>query len=263
MTQELRDRLVDIPDVNGNPRSEFPALFDAIAQHDGTVASNYERFFEWLALIGRGQTEPFHKLTRFRLEQHLVTAAAELTFVIKFPIWSLLRSRHQCDEYQPSYFARLGDFVPDRGRLKVFTTNYDLCIEDACRTQGIDVITGFQPNTGKWCPSLFRRKAPGINLYKLHSSLNWSPDLRNLEVGALIERYPLEWLNEPELILGPGPKLQHDDPFVTLYSEFHRALRRASVCVAIGYSFRDYHIQDPVRTASQRGMKVVDVNPSD
>ncbi len=78
----------------------------------------------------------------------------------------------------------------------------------------------------------------------------------------LVERYPPEWDKEPELLLGPGSKLQHDDPFVRLYSEFHIALRRAKVCVVIGYSFRDEHIKEPLREASRRGMTVIDVNPS-
>ena len=65
----------------------------------------------------------------------------------------------------------------------------------------------------------------------------------------------------PELLLGPGPKLQHDDPYVTLYAKFHQAIRRAKVCVAIGYRFRDNHIKEPIRIASCRGMKVIDINP--
>jgi NAD-dependent SIR2 family protein deacetylase len=264
LTEELRDRLPDVHDVNGNTRSEFPALFEAIAHHDDEVTRNYERFFEWLALMGQVQREPFCRLACSRLEPRLVTAAAELAFTIKLPIWRILRSRHQRAAYQPSYLARLGDFVSNKGRLKVFTTNYDLCIEDACRSQGIDVITGFEPNTGQWSPSLFRKQAPGINLYKLHGSLNWclSDDLEDLVNRPLVERYPPQWDKEPELLLGPGSKLQPDDPFVTLYSEFHRAIRRAKVCVAIGYSFRDIHIGEPLRVASHRGMTVVDVNPS-
>jgi hypothetical protein len=77
-----------------------------------------------------------------------------------------------------------------------------------------------------------------------------------------VEQYPPDWNKEPELLLGPGSKLQHDDPFVTLYSEFHEALRQASTCIAIGYSFNDSHIEVPIRQASGQGMRVIDVNPS-
>lgn len=264
LTKELRDRLPDVRDINGEQRAEFPDLFDALAEYEPEIRSNYESFFEWLTFLLQGQTGSFRKAVTFRLDQRLVDAVPYLVRSIKLPIWEILRSRHQCVAYQPSYFARLGDFLPEQGRLKVFTTNYDLCIEVACRSQGIDVITGFHPRTGQWSPSLFRSGASGINLYKLHGSLNWglSDDLEDLENRPLVERYPPQWDKEPELILGPGSKLQPDDPYAALYAEFHQAVRRAKVCVAVGYSFRDNHIEKPIRNASRRGMTVIDVNPS-
>jgi hypothetical protein len=143
----------------------------------------------------------------------------------------------------------------------VFTLNYDLCVEDACRAHGTNVITGFQPGNGGWSPLQFRTGNRGINLYKLHGSLNWGLDDKLIK-RRLVERYPPKWDKEPELLLGPGSKLQHDDPFVTLYSEFHKAVRRAGVCVVIGYSLRDDHIKEPLLEAGRRGMTVIDVNPS-
>ncbi len=261
LTTGLRERLPGLKDINGSTRAEFPALFDAIADHDGEVTKNYERFFEWLALMRQGQSDPFYKLVRFDLEQHLVTAAGELAWSIKGPIWEILRARHQGANYQPAYLAKLGDFLSARGRLKVFTLNYDLCVEDACSAQEIDVTTGFRPGGGRWTPSRFRAHTRGINLYKLHGSLNWTlgGDLSN---PRLVENYPAQWESEPELLLGPGSKLQHDEPFVTLYSAFHNALRRAKVCVAVGYSFRDGHIKEPLCEASRRGLTVIDVNPA-
>jgi hypothetical protein len=62
LTGELRHRLPDVHDINGRSRPEFPLLFETIAQHDEEVAKNYERFFEWLALMRQGQREPFCKL---------------------------------------------------------------------------------------------------------------------------------------------------------------------------------------------------------
>ena len=69
LTTGLRERLPGLKDINGSTRAEFPALFDAIADHDGEVTKNYERFFEWLALMRQGQSDPFYKLVRFDLEQ--------------------------------------------------------------------------------------------------------------------------------------------------------------------------------------------------
>ena len=120
LTEELRHRLPDVRDINGGSRPEFSLLFEAIAQHDDEVAKNYERFFEWIALMRQGQREPFCKLVSFKLEQHLVTAAEELAWGIKLPIWEILRSRHQSSTYQPRYFSRLGDFLPEQRAVSLF-----------------------------------------------------------------------------------------------------------------------------------------------
>lgn len=261
LTKELRNRLPGVRDINGNLRSEFADLFDALTEYDCEIRNNYERFFEWLMLLVRGQSGSFRHVVSFRLEQRLISAAPCLASSIKRPILEIMRSRHRSPAYQPGYYARLGAFLPPGRRLKVFTTNFDLCVEDACSIAGINVVTGFGGKGGRWTPSLFRPGTIGINLYKMHGSLNWvlSDDL---EDRRLVQRYPPDWNDEPDILLGPGSKLQHDDPFVTLYSQFHQALRRSKVCVTIGYSFSDHHIKAPVSDASRRGLTVIDVNPT-
>lgn len=264
LTKELRARLPDVRDINGEGGAEFSELFDALAAYEPEIEQNYERFFEWLIFLAKAQMGPFSKAVTFKLDKRFVDASYRLAWGIKKLVSDILSARHQCIEYSPGYFARLGDFMPGTGRLKVFTTNYDMCIEEGCRSQGIDVTTGFCPTSGQWRPSLFWNGTTSINVYKLHGSLNWglSDDLSNLPKRPLLEHYPPQWDKEPELILGPGSKLQPDDPYATLYAEFHRAIRQAKVCVAIGYSFRDEHIRKPIQCASGRGMVVIDVNPS-
>jgi hypothetical protein len=262
LTAELRERLPELRDMNCNTRKEFPALFDAIATHDPKVRNNYERFFEWLSFLHKAAHTPhFSKVTYLKLGQQLVAAVPYLEWSIKRPIVEIMYARHQSPMYEPSYYARLGAFLPAEGRLKVFTTNFDLCVEDACRARGINVITGFQAKGGRWSPSLFRTTGTGISLYKMHGSLSWGLN-DDLNDRRLVERCPPDWNREPDLLLGPGSKLQHDDPFVTLYSEFHKAIRRSKAIVAIGYSFSDAHIKGPISDASRRGLTVVDVNPA-
>lgn len=262
LTKELRDRLPHVRDINGKRHPEFLELFDALAEYEPEIRCNYERFFVWLSFLFQAQTGSFRKAVYFKLDERLVDAVPHLMWGIKQAILEFLRSRYQSDSYQPGYFAKLADLLPERGRLKAFTTNFDLCVEDGCRPHGIDVVTGFQSNTGRWSPSTFRNDVPGINLYKLHGSLSWCLN-DNLNDQFILERHPPEWdKDDPELLLGPGPKLQHDDPFVTLYAEFHRAIGDAKVLIAIGHSLRDDHIREPIRCANRRGMAVVEINPS-
>jgi SIR2-like domain len=261
LTAELKSCLQDVRDINGQQHPEFLELFDALAEYEPTIRANYERFFDWLSFLDRGQRYPFKEAINFNLEQRLLDAIPHLRWGIKQPFVEILQSRHKSDAYQPDYFARLGDFIPGRGRLKVFTTNFDLCIEDACRSHGIEVATGFQSDNGRWNPATFQRSVSGINLYKLHGSLNWSFN-DNPSDQFLFEQYPPEWNNEPELLLGPAPKLQYDDPFVTLYAEFHHAVGAAKALILIGHGLRDGHISEPIRRASSQGMAVVEINPS-
>lgn len=264
LTKELRCRLPSCRDINKKERPDFAQLFDTIAAHDPNVETNYERFFEWLVLLKDVQRNPFRNVIRVEMEPSFATVAGELAFVIKRLVYEILRSHQSEKSYDPGYFAGFRRFLPEHGCLKVFTLNYDLCVEDACRSAGIDLTTGFRKDTKRWDPSVFQSCDSGINLYKLHGSLSWVLDKldNNCPDRSLIEAETDHTVKEPELILGPGPKLQWDEPFLTLYYEFRKALRSAKLCVVVGYSFGDAHINDALCEASRRGLTVIDVNPS-
>lgn len=264
LTHELKKALPYLTDINGKTRDEFPKLFDAVVARDPKAEKNYEHFFACLELMTPGPEKPSRNLISFNLEEHLLQAVPDLACSIAKPIVEELRKCHL--DYQPGYLAKLGDFAPKEGRLKVFTLNYDLCVEKAFRGQDIDLTTGFCRATGRWAPELFDTTERGINLYKMHGSLNWTYD-DNLEDQRLIETYSssLEkrptWGRGPDLVLGPENKLQSDDPYVTLYYQFHRALWQAQVCVAVGFSYGDRHMTTPLLQAMQRGLTLVDVRP--
>lgn len=261
LTKELRCQLPLCRDINGKQRAEFAQLFCTIATYDPAINDNYERFFDWLMLLRRVQMDPFRNAIQTKIEPSLATTAGELAFVIKRPVYEILRALQSKASYGPGYFAGLGRFLPERGRLKVFTLNYDLCVEDACRSASIDLTTGFRKDTKRWDSSVFQSQNPGINLYKLHGSLSWVLD-NNCPDRSLIETDTGHTDKEPELILGPGPKLQSDEPFLTLYYEFRKALQSTKLCVVIGYSFGDAHINGALREANRLGLRVIDVNPS-
>jgi len=271
LTKELRKRLPDLPDVNGVCHPEYGQLYDLIEAQDPLVAQNYERFFEWVRLILDVRREPFRQLIETKLEPSLIEAMGHLPFVIRKEFAQLLNSY----ETKPDYLGRLGDFLPPQGRLKVFSLNYDCCLENACHTARIDITTGFDPDTKKWDPLQFRKTTKGINLYKLHGSLRWfgtrdtslpieqfQHNLVLMELRSQDLRHfrHLEISEEPELILGPGTKTQPDDPFITLACEFSSSIRQANICVVIGYSFQDDHINVILDKAVDIGLIILDIN---
>ena len=272
LTNELKHSLLTLPDVNGIHRPEFKEIFDLIEKNDDSVANNYERFFEWISLLLRVNEDPFRKLVHTTLPPSMIDSMAHLASVAGAEITRLLSAYSDKSDYNSDYLARLSDFLPDKGRLKVFTLNYDCCVEDACLTAGIDITTGFDPKTKKWNPSLFKTNIRGINLYKLHSSIRWFPVRNNASVQErlyLMEFNPEEKLSFqanykdnlcPELILGPGDKVQHDDPFLTLFHEFSKSMLKAKMCVVIGVGFGDPHIRAIIDEAVDIKIPIININ---
>lgn len=148
-------------------------------------------------------------------------------------------------------------------RLKLFTTNYDLCFEAAAAKQGLVVVDGFsfsQPRC--FDPRFFlydivRRTPAGgelgtplegvFQLYKLHGSVNWS---REASGDVVVVDSP-----KPEdacLIYPAKGKYQQSfiQPHLELVSQYFASLREPNTCVvAIGFGFNDDHLSEPLLAA--------------
>ncbi|WP_254992632.1 SIR2 family protein [Cyanobium sp. Cruz CV11-17] len=163
-------------------------------------------------------------------------------------------------------------------RLKLFTTNYDLCFETAAGKQGLVVLDGFsfsQPR--QFDPRFFlydivRRPATGdeigtplegvFHMYKLHGSVNWS---RNPVEEIVVEQNP-----SPEsacLIYPAKGKYQQSyvQPHLELISQYFSVLREPNTClIVIGFGFNDDHLSEPILAAVRTNphLRLIVVNPS-
>lgn len=163
-------------------------------------------------------------------------------------------------------------------RLKVFTTNYDLCFESASAGQGLVQIDGFsfgQPRT--FDPRFFlydivKRPMSGNDLgtplggvfqmYKLHGSVNWS----RRDDGVIEER------KDPPpdsacLIYPAKGKYQQSyvQPHLEIISQFFASLREPNTCLlVVGFGFNDDHLAEPILTAIKTNphLRVIVVGPS-
>ena len=139
------------------------------------------------------------------------------------------------------YYRGLLRFQEEFGHaLRVFSLNYDLCVENSCG-QGT-VQRGFADRVWDW--RLFDEgpnEGTRIYLYKLHGSLDW----------YFAENGTVSYSDSPSkiadedvaLIFGTSYKLQYVDPFLFLAYELRRwTLDAARLIVAIGYGFMDEHI---------------------
>ncbi len=141
-------------------------------------------------------------------------------------------------------------------RYSVFTTNYDLLIEQACDANSVICVNGFIGKfRGDWVPSSFgydiseyisttKGKQPclinnRINLYKMHGSITWQR-----EVNKTIERIPPTRRYNVEIILPSSKKYIYTqfEPYERLFREFVEALNTGYSLLTIGYGFGDDHI---------------------
>lgn len=163
-------------------------------------------------------------------------------------------------------------------RLKLFTTNYDLCFETAAGKQGLVVLDGFsftQPR--QFDPRFFlydivRRPITGdevgtplegvFHLYKLHGSVNWSRKTENeIEVDA-------KSTGDSACLIYPARgKYQQSyvQPHLELVSQYFSVLREPNTCLIVtGFGFNDDHLSEPILAAVRTNphLRLIVVNPS-
>ena len=163
-----------------------------------------------------------------------------------------------------AYYSGLLQFQEEYGYpLRVFSLNYDLCVEQTCQ-QG-EVQRGFSDRVWDW--RLFDETLDDLTplmLYKLHGSVDWyfSEDDR-----VTYSDSPSAIKDEDiSLIFGTSYKLQYIDPFLFLAYELRRwTLDSARIIVCIGYGFNDNHIngilQQSLRQNRERKLLAV-IGPS-
>jgi hypothetical protein len=147
-------------------------------------------------------------------------------------------------------------------RLKVFTTNYDLCFETAASNLGKVVIDGFSYTRkrrfdGKYFQyDIVQRDSEkhdfvdGIfQLYKLHGSVSWERDINNSsEVYQVLEPDP-----ERAVIIYPAKNKYQQafiQPHLELLARFFDYLRLPNACLVVaGFGFSDDHLSEPIYAA--------------
>jgi hypothetical protein len=171
--------------------------------------------------------------------------------------WISLESYSRTRYYEA--FFRLRDEL--KFAIRVFTLNYDLCLEN--NANGRDLELGFDPESEVWDFRRFESReetAPDIYLYKLHGSINWYRDRSH---GNILKLSAAPHAS-PDLIFGTDYKMQYIDPYLFYAYEFRRYSLESRVILAIGYSFRDDHINGIIAQSLQNdpARVLIAVSPS-
>jgi SIR2-like domain len=178
-----------------------------------------------------------------------------------------------------TYLHPLRPLIERQRVLDIVTLNFDNVVETFAADQGIPLSTGLgHGNTGYDTKRGYELTFgdTGINLYKLHGSLNWilhdAPSAsawNDLIPHSFVLAHPTPFTGQfsgghHAALIGPN-KLTTDGPYLQLLQRAEHALRGASILTVVGYSFRDEHVNDQIVRFMNRDpantLRVVDPSP--
>ena len=168
------------------------------------------------------------------------------------------------DYDKAKYFCHFSNLASEIGcALRIFTLNYDICVERALRKTDFRIELGFDEHR-QWEGSRFdenENSDVNLYLYKLHGSIDWIRDTNNGNRLTLCD----DPQPNAELIFGVTSKLSSIDPYLFYVHELRKfslseALRYILV---IGYSFSDEYINGLIGQAVSRNelLRVLVVSP--
>jgi len=168
------------------------------------------------------------------------------------------------------FLRRLARRSPDKPRVKLFTTNYDRCIEGAADARSIVLIDGFSHsseqrfNRDHFQHDIVRRSPNGtraeyvdgvFHLYKMHGSLDW----RRRGDGVVIRRAATQDVLQPVLIYPRSTKYQEafTSPYLDMFSAWQSALGEPDTTLIVaGFGFADDHISAPIWSALESNLSL-------
>jgi hypothetical protein len=155
-----------------------------------------------------------------------------------------------------------------KSRAKVFTTNYDLTIEEAARRLRFTIIDGFSHTLDQvydrqhFDYDIVRREAskegpdyiPNVfHLYKLHGSTDWR------RTDSDIVRSRDNDVGKPVLIYPRSSKYQEafEPPYLDMMGALQASLREPDTSILIvGFGFKDDHISRPIISALESNLSL-------
>ena len=161
--------------------------------------------------------------------------------------------------FHSTFLQRLARRSSESPRTRVFTTNYDLCVEQAAGQVGLPVIDGFSLTDprrfdGRNYDLDYVRRVPNqrepsfvegaFHLYKLHGSVNWAERNGDIFLNPHSENGVMIFPRDSKY------QLSFQQPFLEMMARFQFALRQPNTTLfVLGFGFNDDHLSDPILAA--------------
>jgi len=161
-----------------------------------------------------------------------------------------------------------GDYVWNP-EWKIFTTNYDLCLEYFWRMRArARIDTGFDYDAVTKAevlnPEKLLREDLPIQLFKLHGSVNWLFEKgtdRVIEISEKGRSYMGREYGREMMIYPIAEKELYLDPYISMLLRLNRELEKKPVWVVIGYSFNDPIIREIFLRKSNKRKHLILIHP--
>ena len=239
--------------------AEFKIVCDIFA--NAKIDDNIERLLTLCKLYLELHETAVEDLTYVKISSFVETAEKAILARVDFVDRTTNLDAHA------GLIQKIGRRGVRKARSKLFTTNYDLCFEEAARRHRFTIIDGFSHGLDQvYDRSHFEfdivrrtgvRDAPDyienvFHLYKLHGSLDW----RRQSSDIFRSRGPE---GKPVLIYPRSSKYQEsfEAPYLDMIGALQAALREPDTAVLIsGFGFNDDHISRPILSAVEANMSL-------
>lgn len=220
------------------------------------VTYNIERLVVSLDELSRREEHPLYPFIGAWNPRLSQVAGHDFLNVTNFKTKILEKLRHEWIEItnyeKADYYKGLINFQKEINHpLRVFTLNYDMCLERAFQAEYNEFPERGFDKDRFWSHELLEEATPAeknLYLYKLHGSIDWVRDANNGKLTFSDSTSKIK-IDDGELIFGTTYKLQYVDPFLFLVYQLRRLSLEAKLILVIGYGFGDEHINGILKQA--------------
>jgi hypothetical protein len=248
--------------------TDFEYVLQAAKDIESFLNTDGGRFFNYL---GRQPSLLFNKNQHQQIQFNLYTQNWKEDVVKKLEqvVFQYYSWDHNQDGIlQTVYDSIFATLKQHSKKITIFTTNYDKAIERYCNIADYRLVDGFRRNRDDYVwkegefyyPTLTSESEVQkyVYLYKLHGSLNWKKHAKAAIIRSTEEGKSSDPNIKDNLLIYPTllPKSGSGEPFGTILNEFKkRMVADIDVCVIIGFSFRNEHINEVFKDFASRSSK--------